>query len=142
MKAVMVVGGGLALILLTALLLVTWYEPEQPAQVPLPIVYAIGFPEKEPLSYEVSSGQSDIAWLIETREKRNNLNRFRLDYGSADEEEERLKKKKSEFWYTNIDGDIRTGYDVIKDINGEFDDYPEAPKSEKYYNAIVHYTYH
>ncbi len=93
------------------------------------------------LEHEVILGESDTAWLIESREKRNELNKFYYENDYQDAEEIRLDMIRSKNWNSVIDGKTQRGYDIILADRGELGiDTPPEP-SEKLYNAIVHYGY-
>lgn len=110
-----------------------------PVTQPLTFVVEEGVPQSS-LVFEVSHDGSDARFLHEQAAKRAELNRIRYQWDYQDDEEERLERKKSRNWYSNIDGDIRVGYDVVRDINGEFDEYEETTRSEKYFNTIYRFT--
>lgn len=93
------------------------------------------------LVHEAVSGESDVAWLITSREKRSELNRFFYENDYADREEERLDKARSENWHTLIDGKSQKGYDIILSDRGELGTDIEPEKSEKMYGYIVRYGY-
>jgi hypothetical protein len=93
------------------------------------------------LVLEAVSGESDVAWLSKSREKRSELNRFFYENDHADEEEERLDRKKSENWHTVIDGKSQKGYDIILADRGELGTDREPETSEKMYGYIVRYGY-
>lgn len=106
---------------------------------PLTFVIEDGTPQSS-LVFEVSHDGSDARYLHDQAVERAELNRIRYEWNYQEEEEERLERQKSKNWYSNIDGEIRMGYDVVRDIKGEFEEYEETKKSEKYFNTIYHFT--
>jgi hypothetical protein len=93
------------------------------------------------LVHEVVSEESDVAWLLESSERRRQLNRFYYENDYADREEERLDRVKSENWHSVVDGKSQRGYDIILADRGELGIDHEPEKSEKMYGYIVRYGY-
>jgi len=105
------------------------------------LVFEVSNDGTDGLMHEVVSGESDVAWLIQSREKRSELNRFFYENDYADREEERLDMVKSENWHTLIDGKSQAGYDIILSDRGDLGTDQEPEKSEKMYGYIVRYGY-
>ncbi|MBS3111404.1 hypothetical protein J4435_04880 [Candidatus Woesearchaeota archaeon] len=112
-----------------------------------PIVYAVDaagkdvFPPQEPLVFEVGMESDSAAWLLASRERRSELNRFRYEGQQADEAELRSDTAMSKNWKVMVDGKSYRGYDVVKAQDGDFEDWQEPQKSDKAYGYTVRYGY-
>ncbi len=124
-------------------------QPPQAEQSLTPLTYVVGGDSagegyaaaQSPLVFEAATGEDSTAWLLESRERRTELNRVRYESQQEDEDELREDIAKSRNWHIVIDGESRRGYDVVKDGNGDFEDWEEPQKSDKMYGYIVHYGY-
>ncbi len=96
---------------------------------------------KAPMSFETSTGSDDATWLLDSAERRSDLNRFRYVDAQTDEDDLREDTKKSRNWETTLDGKTLAGYDVVRDINGEFEHWQKPKKSDKTYAYTVRYGY-
>ncbi len=103
-------------------------------------VEVLGVPE-QPLVFEASTEGDGLAWLLESRERRSELNRFRYEGQQEDEDELRADRIMSQNWHSVIDGESRRGYDVLRDEEGDFEDWKEPQKSDKVYGYTVRYGY-
>jgi len=111
-----------------------------------PIVYAVDAAGKdvspqEPLVFEVGMESDSAAWLLASRERRSELNRFRYEGQQADEAELRSDTAMSKNWKVMVDGKSYRGYDVVKAQDGDFEDWQEPQKSDKAYGYTVRYGY-
>lgn len=114
----------------------------QRVQQPVTFIVGDGVPLPEDrIDYKIITGVDETAWLRESRERRSQLNEIRYIEDWEDQQELREDMKRSENWRTTIDGETLIGYDVIRDIDGEFTDFPETEKSDVYYQQIVRYGY-
>lgn len=111
-----------------------------------PIVYAMDAAGRdvslqEPLVFEVGMESDSAAWLLASRERRSELNRFRYEGRQEDEDELRQDTAMSKNWKVMVDGESYQGYDVVKAQNGDFEDWQEPQKSDKTYGYTVRYGY-
>jgi len=90
------------------------------------------------LSFEISE-DADLAWLTQTSQRRQELNALYYERDFANQEELREDMKRSKNWHTIIDGKSLRGYDVVRDIKGEFDDVEPSQTSAQKYKKIIHY---
>ena len=108
-----------------------------------PIVYAVDAAGKdvspqEPLVFEVGMESDSAAWLLASRERRSELNRFRYEGQQADLRSDTAMSKN---WKVMVDGKSYRGYDVVKAQDGDFEDWQEPQKSDKAYGYTVRYGY-
>jgi hypothetical protein len=139
---------GWIILVLLAVLLVSKCSDE-PSQISTlssaQLTYAVDGQGKdivpEAILFETAMEGDGLSWLRESSERRSALNRIRYEQDEQDEADLREDMKKSRNWVVTLDGETYKGYDVVREEEGDFEDWDDFEPSREMYWYVVRYGY-